>query len=181
MRLSRALRVLALPALAVVAACGSSSSGASPPVTADYADQVAFVDTDTAHEAGPGAFSDTVVVLSKRGDLCAVAQAGEATAQLDHFKIVVQSPGHTSTPPGTYPVDGTAISAAHLVYDDTCGFRVVDTATAGAVTLTAVDAHAVAGSFDVTLRSGSRLTGTFAAPACSVPPDAGIVPTRCVP
>jgi hypothetical protein len=84
----------------------------------------------------------------------------------------------TSVPTGEYsfgpavasnPQDAAA-SAHYYSADCTqspCSSGLVE-ATNGSITVSAIDAAAVTGTFDVSFPSGDRLTGTFTAPTCPV-------------
>jgi hypothetical protein len=115
-----------------------------------------------------------VVVISNTGGLCANASVGKQASNSQFFVITLFDRIGTQTAiptaPGTYSVTSTtkSASASYLETDATCrsiaGFSAL--ATSGTVTLTSVTSNGLVGTFDLTLNSGDRVTGSFNAPNC---------------
>jgi hypothetical protein len=121
-----------------------------------------------------GAFTTNgvVVTVSNVDGLCSVEQHGSNPPNATHLLIFASSPGDVG--PGTYPILGTFPPEATfgaLLYGATNAechpIRSADhVALGGSIVLSRVDSVTVDGSFDVTLDSGERLSGTFTAPVC---------------
>ncbi|MBV8757492.1 MAG: hypothetical protein JO257_09465 [Deltaproteobacteria bacterium] len=74
---------------------------------------------------------------------------------------------------GTYDVT-TDLYVQYVARDATCGASIQETATAGTVTFSRIDASGIKGTFDVTFSAG-EVTGMFDAPTCVGPPIGKVI------
>jgi hypothetical protein len=185
--------VSSLPCVALlailVAACGVTSSngdGSGPALLSgsaagrafSYANEAALFAGDALF-LGPTNTGSIVVVFSNRADYCSLEQAYEDIAGMDFWELVIQWP-HGWAPPGTYTVDGAAVSGGYEILDQACGIKYFDGATSGTIDLSVVNSTVVSGSFDVTLRTGEHVAVSFSAPVCPLSPDGGLRVNRCI-
>jgi hypothetical protein len=120
--------------------------------------------------------------------------ANSTTAFLTVARVTVV--GQAAVTPGTYTVrsdpvvdpqgnatlarvDVTRSSGPSSTPGEGCEDTGETEHASGTITLTSVTGSAVAGSLDVTLRDGGRISGTFDVPTCALP--GGIDPTTCEP
>jgi hypothetical protein len=103
-----------------------------------------------------------------------MAIVASPNATLLRIEVGINGP---SLPPGTYsfgphappPQNGSWVLG---------GFGVPSSgglipATSGSVTITSISTMQVSGSYDLTFSTSDRVTGTFSAPMCPTPADAG--------
>lgn len=121
--------------------------------------------------------------------LCAYLQAGhlcDHKASATRAGVVVGKGGLFQRPgpvgPGTYAVDtslptpdwkgnATYTTGGAEATDGACSVTGNPSASAGSVTIAAVDGASAQGSLDVTFSDGSHLAGDFAVPLCPYTPD----------
>jgi hypothetical protein len=184
-------RALLSVLVSVLAACGGSDNGdARPtgPIGATGPSAVTPVDSLSFGAEGvcvsgtsSVGISFVAVASADVANLCTLTTAGQSKAGMRAITLTIVR-GALNTPPGVPPgkyaittdPTGTTVvtlaAAAVSLSDATCASTSVD-ATGGNVWLDAVGAGRVAGAVDATLADGTRLSGTFDAPAC-----AGIAP-----
>jgi hypothetical protein len=101
----------------------------------------------------------------------------ESYANLDLLLVgVVNTSGAVTT--GTYPITTSenvteGAEAALLTTTATCQEGADESATTGSVTLSAIDATSVSGSYDVTFGTSGSFTGSFDVALCPIP-DGGL-------
>lgn len=121
------------------------------------------------------------IVLANTSNLCADAGASPPIDRKGQQFIAIElrdvsgavrtapaAPGVYTIYPDTGSEPAKSASFTVGVFDDTC--QLVDdkssSGQSGTVTLTSVTAGVYAGSYDVELKTGDRVTGTFAPTAC---------------
>jgi hypothetical protein len=149
--------------------------------------------TDAIAIVGPlvdtfGGFTQpgVAVVISNKSDLCSVVESNANPPNSAELILIVGTPGAVA--PGTYPTLTTAPPSettnnalvTYEVADAACHVKMPHGSRSGTVVLSTVSSTTVAGSFDVTLDSGDKLSGTFRAPVCgmSIQTDAS-APAKC--
>jgi hypothetical protein len=182
----------ALVSLACVMAvgCGGNlTSNAEPPadgggstsVTGSAAGQPIPTTSTVAFFEGPGS---VVIGMSSVEDACDKWQAGGGNEPgLRTFGLGITA-GMRPLTPGTFFIGWKEsqqppyANASYASFDDSCRQTNLIEAESGSVVLQTVSASGAAGTFDVTLTTGERVSGTFSAPACknSRPVDAGPPP-----
>jgi hypothetical protein len=158
-------------------ACSSSGSSASVDGTVRGSPIITSTIASTIVTSSDS--SEAFIVLSSTAS-CAepsaiVQHPGEQTVLLiltDNVADTSQAP----TGPGVYSIAANAAKAAQVevnVLDATCGndADLGAVATDGTVTLTSVNGGAFAGTFEVTLETGERITGSFDSDSCSTLAD----------
>jgi hypothetical protein len=166
----------------VAVGCTSSDgsvSGSPPGGAFDVADMISAAVT-TSNGAGDTS-SSARIVLASTSNLCSDASASPAVDR-QHQRFVtielrdVNGAAKTApTAPGTYtiypntgsePPKSASVTVGSL--DGTC--QLIDEesglAQSGTVTLTSVTGGVFAGSYDVVLNTGDRISGSFAPKAC---------------
>ena len=170
------LRRLAL--LGALLGCSGNSSG-SATVLGSVGGQV-FSEVDAmagTRTSGTDTFAD--IVLADRAGLCEAASRYWLRKSLHAVRIdLYQSTAEgdrAPSAPGTYnvvtiggPVYARRAYVEARTTDENCAAVASQSAkaTSGTVTLTKASNGSYAGTFDVTLESGDRLTGSFEAPDC---------------
>jgi len=99
---------------------------------------------------------------------CALGANEKASSQT--LGIISRIPAVSS---GTYNVT-TDLYVQYIARDAACGASVEETATAGTVTFSKIDASGLKGTFDVTFSVG-EVTGMFDAPTCVGPPIGKVI------
>jgi len=175
--------------LLALSACGSSSGGSFNGTVAGYSLHVVeSVFTPLPETEDNPAF--TLIVLSDRPGICNGIRSGTWGKNTTSFGIYLISgrPSVSPASPGTYhlvtdqPNSGVAY---FLKQDDQCRAApgLSDNsvpATSGSVVLESIDASPgkrARGSYDIILRSGEHVTGTFDAAYCQ--PRSSSVSTTC--
>jgi hypothetical protein len=161
-------------ALLVSAACADSSTGDLPGGGFDIDDTISASVTRDEDSLAQ-------IVIASTSGLCGDAGASPPLDRAGQKYIVIEladvTGATTMTPsaPGTYEIypntGSRPAKSASLVtgaFDDAC--ESVDTADAsgqsGTVTLASINGDVFAGSYDVVLNTGDRITGQFAPNAC---------------
>jgi hypothetical protein len=179
--------ILGAMLLSLLIGCGSGSSGSSASVngtirgkTMQVADTISVGGATLQTSTGP--INAGVIAFSSSGGICGKVTAGQqpkSTQYLIFFVVDVNlTTGQTSAPvaAGAYTVFSGAgqppSKLAEVLYSQTdtnCQAIVAAGAAglSGTVTLTSVSGGSYAGTFDVTLDSGDRITGSFSASNCA--------------
>jgi hypothetical protein len=175
------MRVLALLMFAAVGCTSSegSVSGETPGGAFDVVDMISA--TVTTSDGAGDTSSNARIVLASTPNLCSDTSASPAIDR-QHQRFVtielrdVSGAAKTApTAPGTYtiyPNTGSEPSKSASLrlggLDGTC--QLIDeesgSGQSGTVTLTSVAGGVFAGSYDVVLNTGGRITGSFAPAAC---------------
>ena len=194
-RMTRAVHVLVLAALAAGLACGADPApagsggdgGAQPgdagpaPTGADGGEALgvlaghAFTGGSAAYfsyRLAPGAPLTTQIVISDRPDLCALVKAGQASGSLQFVGFFLQ-PQAGAIVPGSYSigVSGSYFAVGAAGAGPACAPTFQTEADSGSVSLAALSPGVggrAAGSFDLVFPEG-RLRGAFDAPFCDAP------------
>jgi hypothetical protein len=148
---------------------------------------VADVASSVAHGGNGNTFAG--VFLSTAPDICmdVAARVKRAGSTLFFISLVDATSMTASVPsaPGTYAIQSTPSGLSSLLgslpYDAGCNVIAAQQvkATSGTVTLTSIVGDVFAGTFDVTLDTGDRITGTFAPGGCRAL-DEVAAPTTCL-
>jgi hypothetical protein len=175
------MRIFA-PLMLVAVGCTSSNgsvSGETPGGALDVADMISA--TVTTNDGGGDTSSSARIVLASTSNLCGDATASPVIDRQHQRFVTIELrdvSGATKTAPtapGTYTIYPNTGSepprSAYLTVgelDGTC--QLIDqesgSAQSGTVTLTSVTGGVFAGSYDVVLNTGDRITGSFAPRAC---------------
>ena len=161
-----------LPADAAPTSGSASVSGTIngvPFVALDAVSAVVFTPAGT--QAG--------IFITSTPDFCAdlAAKVDRAdSAQLFFVAAIRDANDRNSTPtaPASFPITSTPIPpgefsfGGYLARDATCQLTTPARATAGSVVVADIDNQIFDGTFDVTLASGDRITGTFSPGACPI-------------
>jgi hypothetical protein len=183
MRLLRTVLACALCALHAIACSGTSAGGAGSGAAATASGSVDGISLDPQGAfayVGPLAdggamLYEAFIFLPGFGSSCT---PDDSVVKANSQSLSLWIPGPSGTrplEPATYHVmpgnwsPTLAGPLAHFYADDTqCRQIVSNSDVTGTVTLTAIDASHVAGSFDLTFSpNGDHLTGTFSAPVCA--------------
>jgi hypothetical protein len=155
-------------------------------------DALAFVNHPQMNSSIPNIV--TLLIPANFDETCAQAKqdtlqnaARPNTADLAIYVSAGQDPlvvGTYVAASGT-PNDAGAmtVSGNYVLTDSNCSRASEETLSGGSVTVTAVNATAISGIFDLTFPSGDRLSGEFAAPLCYVyVPQTGLgpPPVKCL-
>jgi hypothetical protein len=214
--MGRTARPLALALGVALAACGSSESD-PPALYGDFAPAgsaaVIFAPTTCSIPfVGSTAASGLAIALTSLADTCGFLTTthlcgSKANATLFLAAAISGTPGATSAPPfgpGTYPYlaspptgafQAAIASAAQTTATCSAVSGTSLSMTGGQITVTAVGAGSVTGTFDIRFADGSAYRKPFDVPLCPVTVDlcqlvgsgsercvAGITPTwQCVP
>ena len=187
------LKSAAFAGIVAVLACGSSASGGGPrPSPAPWRAPRKVPTTDTIAIVGPlvdtfGDFPEqgVTVAITNLSPACSFAQPGGDSNAPNSTVLFMVVGSPEAVTPGTYSIIATTPTATTIntllvfdAVDDQCKTTSHHVARSGTITLTTIGASAVAGSFDVTLDTGEKLTGSFDAPICVVNTnvDAGPAP-----
>ena len=181
---------------AILAACGGGASAAAPEGTASVAGSI----NGTAISEGSAVSAQVqdskggsaLIEISDDAVLCDQLGEGQIGGGQHRLEIVVYTIGankqsQAPAAPGPYTLNvqdpgGLFAAVAYLTTDPACGQIISQSgkATSGTVTLTSIANGIYAGTFDIKLDTGDRLTGSFSPSACAALQklDDG-VPLRC--
>jgi hypothetical protein len=132
---------------------------------------------------GPFTRNGVVIEISNVASLCTLAQSGVTPVDSVWFKIIVAAPAPVVA--GTYAISnlqaeddpsstlGVLTFATPETGDAGCSAYRPHSAVSGSIALMTVNSTTVEGTFRVTMSSGEPLSGTFSAPVCDAPSDAG--------
>jgi hypothetical protein len=129
-------------------------------------------DTMAVTQNGPD-LAYAYVTLTNVPGLCAATQRQVMPGGATTFALgMLEGTGVTTVSPGTFPVSSPGNSPNAVVTfeidDPTCKPLTMGAASSGSVTLTAITATTLTGTFDVTFPDGEHVSGTFEAPVCDV-------------
>ncbi len=177
------MRSLALGMLlAASASCGRSNAGSGTVIGAIHGQPFTAVDAIAGNRISiPDTYAE--IVVADRAGICAAASgpwAAKGSHYLRFFLADVdmsnQSSRKAPVSPGVYTANTSAGGAysAHIAIveartsDENCVTVLAQSSlhSTGTVTLTRVDNGSYAGTFDLTMDSGDRFTGSFDAPDC---------------
>ncbi|NVB77856.1 MAG: hypothetical protein HOV81_05620 [Kofleriaceae bacterium] len=161
-------------ALLVTAACGSTSTGDLPGGGFEIEDTISASITRDEDSVAQIVIASTSGLCGDAGATPPIDRAGQQYIVIE-LADVAGAMTTTPTAPGTYEIypntGSRPAKSASLVtgaFDDAC--ESVDDATAsgqsGTVTLSSINGDVFAGSYDVVLNTGDRITGQFAPSAC---------------
>jgi hypothetical protein len=192
--------VLAVTALA---ACSSSSGGSGNGSVNGTVDGISFSAASGLAEVGPESTSTdctgssdggtssctttssgqvvAVILTNRAGISCeTVTGQGNKFANLDALELAVGTAGGTVAT-GTYTLVGaesglsSGAEAILLTTSANCGQSLDLTASSGTITLSAITATSVSGSFNVTFGSMGSFSGSFDEPLCELPDGGGMM------